>query len=243
MKYMRANVLVLVLTLVLFLAAWQGVMAAPPWQGGDLALITAPKSNDVVRGQVAIMGSATHSQFQFYKVEYALEPVGGDESWGIVGAIREQPVLNGQLETWDTTEIPDGSYSLRLRVVRLDGNYDEALISQVVVANALPEEPTETPTPEASLTPTITPTPLPPTPTIVIEQPALPSEEADAAAPTRTPLPTPDEGGEGGIQLDTAPLKSACLYGTGAMFGLFLLFGVFAALRNLIYSIIGRKER
>ena len=242
MKYIRANLLVLVITCILFVAAWQVAVAAPPLQGGDLALITSPVSNDVVRGQVPIMGSATHTQFQFYKVEYALEPVGGDETWGIIGAIREQPVLDGQIEMWDTTEIPDGSYSLRLRVVRLDGNYDEAVISQVVVANSLPEEPTETPTPEASLTATITPTPLPPTPTIVIEQPALTDEET-AAAPTRTPLPTPEGEGSATLQLELAPLKSACLYGLGAMLGLFLLFGVIAALRNLIYSIIGRKER
>ena len=45
------------------------------------------------------------------------------------------------------------------------------------------------------------------------------------------------------MQLDLAPLKSACLYGTVAMLGLFLLFGVLAALRNVIYSVIGRKER
>ena len=133
--------------------SWNGVLAAPPAQG-DLAVITSPQNNAIVRGSVPILGSATHPQFQFYKVEFAREPVTGD-NWAIIGAIREQQIVDGQLEAWDTTQVPDGSYSLRLRVVRLDGNYSEYTLVQVVVANA---QPTETPTPAASPIPTITPT-------------------------------------------------------------------------------------
>ena len=241
MRYKGTSLWALGLVVVLSLAVGQAALAAPPVQEGDMALITSPKSNDVVRGQVAVMGSAVHPQFQLFKVEYSLEPVGGDETWTIIGAIGGQPVVDGQLAMWDTSAIADGSYSLRLRVVRLDGNYSEAVISQVVVANAQPAAPTDTPTSEVPATPTITPTPLPPTPTIVIDQPALPSPET-ASAPTRTPIPTPEEEG-GGIHLDTASLKSACLYGVAGMLGLFLLIGAFAALRNLIYALLGRKDR
>ncbi len=212
---------------------WTGALAAPPAQG-DLALITSPQSNAIVRGLVPILGSATHPQFQFYKVEYAHEPVIND-AWVIVGAIHEEQVVDGQLEVWDTTQIPDGSYSLRLRVVRIDGNYSEYFVVQVVVANA---QPTETPTPAETPTPTITPPPLPPTPTIVIEQPALPTGAATPVA-TRTPLPTPSED-ERGFSLDVTPLQTACLYGAGASLGIFLLFGFLAALRNLIYALLGR---
>ncbi len=220
---------------------WQAVLAAPPEQSVDLAQITEPQSNAVIRGNVPIMGSASHTQFQFYKVEYSREPVGGDETWGIVGAIQETPVVDGQLEVWDTTQVPDGSYSLRLRVVRLDGNYDEAVVSQIVVANTQPEEPTETPTSEISPTPTVSPTPLPATPTIVIEQPAMATDQP-GTGPTRTPLPTPAEEG-GTLNLDFMPLKTACLYGGGGMLAIFLLFGLIAALRSLIYAIIGRRGK
>jgi len=185
---------------------------------------------------VPILGSATHPQFQFYKLEYALEPVMSDQAWGIIGAIRSEQVVDGQLEVWDTTQIPDGSYSLRLRVVRLDGNYSEYFLVQVVVANA---QPTERPTPSETETPTVTPTPLPPTPTILIEQPALPTSQA-TPVPTRTPLPTPSED-EGSFELDITPLQTACLYGTGISLGIFLLFGFMAALRNLIYALLGRR--
>ncbi len=217
---------------------WRGALAAPPAQG-DLAVITSPQNNAIVRGQVSIQGSATHPQFQFYKVEYAREPVTG-ENFVIIGAIHEEQVVDGQLEVWDTTQVPDGSYTVRLRVVRLDGNYSEYSVVQVVVANA---QPTETPTPATPAPtplPTISPTPLPPTPTILIEQPALPTGAA-TPIPTRiAPLPTPAEEGPG-FSLDVAPLQTACLYGAGVSLAIFLLFGMMAALRNLIYAILGRR--
>ncbi|HRV96574.1 MAG TPA: hypothetical protein P5526_30745, partial [Anaerolineae bacterium] len=156
------------------------INAAPLRQGEDIAVISAPSSNAVVQGVVPITGSADHPSFQFYIVEFSPEPVG--DQWQIIGAIREQPVINGDLVTWDTTSVPDGSYTLRLRVVRLDGNYTEAFSQQVVVANSQPT-PTPTPPPVISTTepgqeifivePTITPTDLPPTPTIIIDQPIV----------------------------------------------------------------------
>jgi hypothetical protein len=214
--------------------SWTGALAAPPAQD-DLALIASPQNNAIVRGLVSIRGSATHSQFQFYKVEVAREPVTDENAWGIIGMIHEEQVVDGQLEAWDTTQIPDGSYTLRLRVVRIDGNYSEYSVVQVVVANA---QPTETPTPAETPIPTVTPTPLPPTPTIVIEQPALPTGAA-TPVPTQPPLPTPSEE-EGGFSLDFIPLQTACLYGAGVGLGIFLLFGFMAALRNLIYALLGR---
>ena len=237
----RIWLLILLIALILTSLGWTGAAAAPPAQG-DQAVITSPQNNAVVRGQVAIIGSATHPQFQFYKIEFAREPVVG-EAWAIIGAIHQQQVTNGQLETWDTSQLPDGSYTLRLRVVRLDGNYSEYSVVQVVVANA---QPTETPTPAVVATkpPTVTPTALPPTPTIVIEQPVVTNAltiTGTAMAVTRTPLPTPvsDEGG--GFNLDVAPLQTACLYGAGVGLGIFLLFGFMAALRNLIYALISRR--
>ncbi len=240
----RTWLFILSIALILAALSGPGAAAAPPAQG-DQSVITSPQNNAVVRGQVAIVGSATHSQFQFYKIEFAREPVVG-EAWTIVGAIHQQQVTNGQLETWDTSQLPDGSYTLRLRVVRLDGNYSEYSVVQVVVANA---QPTETPTPAAPVIvptkrPTITPTALPPTPTIVIEQPVVTSTltiTGPAVAVTRTALPTPISDQGGGFNLDVAPLQTACLYGAGVGLGIFLLFGFMAALRNLIYALISRR--
>jgi hypothetical protein len=166
--------LILGMMMLLWLVQLAGVVAAPAPQGQDLAIINNPASNAVIRGTVQIVGSTDHPSFQFYSVEFSPEPITGNQ-WQIIGAIHNAPVINGVLETWDTTLVPDGSYTLRLRTVRLDGNYSEAFSQQVVVANTQPL-PTDTPTVVQEVVPeipTATPTDLPPTPTIAIEQPIV----------------------------------------------------------------------
>jgi hypothetical protein len=200
----RTIVLLLALLAVVLLAqaAWAAPHAAPRAQAA-LALITSPEPLKPVRGQVTITGSATHPQFQRYELYYKLEP---GEDWIFIGDAQFQPVERGPLGIWATNSLPDGTYSLRLRVVRLDGNYDEALARQVLVANA---QPTETPTPEVSPTPTDTPTPLPPTPTIVIELPVIPT-----STPRPTDTPTTSEGEE----VTAAPAGDS--EDSGGLFGL-----------------------
>ncbi|MBE7469423.1 MAG: hypothetical protein DPW09_24625 [Anaerolineae bacterium] len=244
-------ILLTILTLLATgLAPLARVMAAPVLQGEDLAIIDAPASNAVVRGQVQIIGSSDHPSFQFYIIEFSPEPVTGDQ-WQIIGATRNTPVINGVLETWDTTLVPDGSYTLRLRTVRLDGNYTEAFSQQVVVANTQPL-PTDTPVPTEEVEvivpagpPTETPTPLPPTPTVSIEQPIV---ETPTPRPVETsaPLQDPDEVTSfiptvSGFSL--TPLRDACIYGAGVMLGVFLLFGFLAALRTFIMGFIHRMRR
>lgn len=228
------------------------INAAPLRQGEDIAVISSPSSNAVVQGVVPIIGSADYPSFQFYIVEFSPEPVTGDQ-WQIIGAIREQPVINGDLVTWDTTTVPDGSYTLRLRVVRLDGNYSEVFSQQVVVANS---QPTPTPTlppiistsePDQEIfiiEPTITPTDLPPTPTIVIDQPIVDTPTPRPVA-TSAPLEDPDE--ETSLVptvqgFSIIPLRDACLYGGGLMLSVFLFFGFLSALRLAIKDLMNRRR-
>lgn len=243
-------VLILAGLVLLWLAQFTGAVAAPQPQGQDVAVITNPTSNAVVSGVVPITGSADYPTFQFYIVEFHSEPVTGD-NWQIIGQIHETPVLDGQLETWDTTLTPDGSYTLRLRVVRLDGNYSEAFAQQVVVSNTQPVA-TDTPASQSvdedtglAPIPTVTPTDLPPTPTIAIEQPVV---DTPTPRPTETPVPLadPDEGGSlipavTGFSL--SPLQDACLFGAGVMLSVFLLFGFLAALRTFIIGFIDQWQR
>jgi len=106
---------------------------ALPQPQAAIAVITSPEPFAVLRGQVPISGTALHPQFQRYELYYRLEP---GENWIFIGDAHFQPVDRGLLGTWPTTSLPDGTYSLRLRVVRLDGNYDEGVVRQVLVANA-----------------------------------------------------------------------------------------------------------
>lgn len=230
-----------ILSLLLLLPAATSI-AAPPAQG-ELAIITAPADNEVIRGVVTVAGSAVHPAFDRYELAYAVEPVTSNDQWVGIGELGTQPVVNGELATWDTTNLPDGSYSLRLRVVRNDGNYSEIEVKHVVVANAVP---TETPTPSASATPTVTPTPLPPTPTIIIELPVESTATPRALTMTQT-LPTPKPTSEGlpipKVKVDSSPLKSAFIIGAGGMLALFLLFGFLSAIRLVVMGFAKRTRR
>lgn len=243
------SILIILTGLLLFwLAQFAGALAAPARQGQDLAVINNPASNAIVQGTVQIVGSSDHPSFQFYIVEYSPEPVTGDQ-WQIIGATHETPVINGVLENWNTALVPDGSYTLRLRTVRLDGNYSEAFSQQVVVANA---QPLPTDTPIATVVeevvpaiPTETPTDLPPTPTVSIEQPIV---ETPTPRPVETsaPLQDPDEVTSfiptvTGFSM--SPLRDACLYGAAIMLSIFLLFGFLAALRTFIMGFVHRMRR
>ena len=239
--------LFLVLAAALWLIQFSSVAAAPERQGEDLAVITSPESNAVVQGTVEIIGSADHPSFQFYIVEFHPEPVTNDQ-WQIIGDIRETPVVDGVLETWDTTLFPDGSYTLRLRTVRLDGNYSEFFTQQVVISNAQPiptDTPTATPTSQF-VNPTITPTDIPPTPTIVIEQPIV-DTPTPRPVETSAPLENPEDDGSSIIPtvrgFSVIPLRDACLYGVGIMLSLFVLFGFLSALRMFIMGFVNRRRR
>ncbi len=243
MNVKRSFLWTLFLLMVIAVFPVTASIAAPPKQG-ELAIITSPADNDVVRGVVSIVGSAVHPAFDRYELAYAVEPVTSNEQWIGIGEVGREQVVNGELAKWDTTILPDGSYSLRLRVVRNDGNYSEIEVKHVVVANAVP---TETPTPSASPTPTVTPTPLPPTPTIVIE---LPTPDATATPRVLTvteTLPTPKPTAEGlpipKVKLDASPLKSACLLGAGGMLVIFLFFGFLSAIRLVVLGFAKRTGR
>jgi len=242
------HILVILIGITLFwLAQFPRAMAAPRWQEAqDIAIITEPASNAVLQGVVPIVGSANHPSFQFYIVEFSPEPITGDQ-WQIIGEISEAPIISSQLAVWDTTLIPDGSYTIRLRAVRLDGNYSEFFAQQVVVSNSQPV-PTDTPVAlpaPAQTIPTATSTALPPTPTIIIDQPIV-DTPTPRPVETSAPLQDPDESGSflptvTGFSL--SPLRDACIYGGGIMLSIFLLFGFFSALRIFVQGFIDRIRR
>jgi hypothetical protein len=218
--------------------------AAPPGQEQEpLAVITSPRDNSqVTHGQVLIMGSADHPQFWKYEVAYGPEP-NPEDQWSLVGVVHESPVVGDVLERWDTTALSEGVYSLRLRVVRLDGNYDEFFVRGVTLSSV---PPTDTPVPQEQVTETVTPpaatpTPLPPTPTILIEQPTL--------APTPTPRPMATEATPAARPTVALSVESLDLSGLGDAFclgaeiagGIFLLFGLLSLMRRLVLILLERS--
>ncbi len=213
------------LTKRLFLALSFLLIAFRPQLPG--ASITYPKDGETIRGQVAIQGTANIPEFWKYELHYSPEPPAGDR-WIPIGGIVETPVTDGLLGVWDTTKVPDGSYAIRLRVARRDGNYVEIFVRNLVVANQAPI-PTPTPTP---VTPEPTYTPIPPTPTVIIELPATPTP---VPSPTVLPAPTPTR--TQGFVFEPGRLFSSFCYGMGAAGLFFAFFGFLFLLRALIRQV------
>lgn len=159
------------------------VWAAPAGQEAR-PVIAQPPPDAAVRGVVQIVGTATHPQFQRYELYYAPWPVPSDQSWIFIGDahFNQQPL--GLLGTWDSRSVPDGAYALRVRVVKVDGNYLDSDPRRVLVVNT---RPLASPTPVATDTPVPVPTVVQPTPTTVIE--VLPPAESPTPEPTSTPEP------------------------------------------------------
>ncbi len=128
--------------------------------------ITSPAPGAVVGGVVSVLGSAQWPNLQGYIV--AVGPGYEPAQWIVVAEVRAMPVIQGRLAFWDTTRIPDGHYTLRLRAIVANEQfqYRDVLVGPILVSNA-PQSPTPglttlpsmTPTPTAI--PSVTPTALP----------------------------------------------------------------------------------
>lgn len=224
---MRRVAIISVLGLLLLALPVHQIAQAQP-----TSQITSPRDQAAVRGLVPIEGNATHPQFQKYEIHYGPQPNPGDQWTPIGGSPFAVPVVQGRLGLWDTTIIPDGVYSLRLRVVRADGNYDEYVVRGIQVSNTFP---TDTPTPEATPTPA-PPTDTPaPTPTVVI---GVPTVASPTPKPTGTPLPTvPPTDTPEPVDLPFQNVSDAACWGALATLVVFVGIGLFFAFKGALAAL------
>jgi len=98
--------------------------------------IYAPGVNQVVSGTVTIRGSASHEKFQYYKLEFArgadASPVATDFNYFDGGNAK---VPDGVLGTLDSTELPNGPYTIMLTVVDQTSNFPAPCPVTIVVQN------------------------------------------------------------------------------------------------------------
>lgn len=180
---MSSHLLGLLFMLAAQLAAlipWSAQPAFAQNQSG----ITSPATGAAITGDVPIIGTAVIEPFQKYELAYKLEPSGNDAYVYFGGGTNQ--VVNGQLGIWQASGLPPGTYSLRLRVVKTDGNYAE-YFAQNLSINQQPTSPTPTATsstPTETPIPTATFTPAPP-PTANVGEVTQPQDESDQ--PTATP--------------------------------------------------------
>ena len=221
---MRAKILkmrrltLLILTLILFLY----LSGAEHLQAQVTSGITSPATGSSISGSVSIQGTAVIEPFQKYELYFKKEPNGDDAYIWFAGGAA--PVTNGQLGVLQADGLEPGVYTLRLRVVKNDGNYAEFFAPNISINQS--SGPTETPTPSGPI-----PTPIPtstftpaPQPTPVVGQVTQPdigdgqngdsgatsgaeagSEEDNAAEPVTIVV----DAAEGGSAEVTAPDENA----------------------------------
>lgn len=87
------------------------------------ARITSPGMGAKVEGRVEIWGTADIDRFQYYKVEYGVGET--PPGWVVIDDLKYAPVSEGVLVVWNTAGLTPGTYTLRLTVVDITGNYPE----------------------------------------------------------------------------------------------------------------------
>lgn len=97
------------------------------------SVISLPGVNQVVSGVVPIIGSATHDQFSFYKLEFAPGAGAGDGFVYFDGTSTQ--ISGGVLGNFNSTGVPNGAYTIRLVVVDATSNYPPPCSVTVTVQN------------------------------------------------------------------------------------------------------------
>lgn len=114
----------------------------PTWKTTQ---ISAPSMFARVRGQVTISGTAKAENMAFYRVQVGQGP--DPTLWYQVGEDGQQPIIEGKLATWDTTNL-DGLYAVQLLLVMKDQSAERSTIlvtvdnqpPQIKILNPAPEE-------------------------------------------------------------------------------------------------------
>ncbi|NPV65726.1 MAG: hypothetical protein HPY64_01120 [Anaerolineae bacterium] len=149
-----------------------------------------PVPNGQVQGVVEVQGRVLVYNFNRYQLEYGIG--NAPQAFQIVdGPYTIQHANTEFLGRWDVSQLPNGPYTLRLKVFTNDGGF--ANLDRVVLVNNPIVTPTPSPSPTVMVI-TQTPTPIIITPTPFIETWAPPTFTPmfpTAVIVTNTPLPVP----------------------------------------------------
>jgi hypothetical protein len=178
--------------------------------------ITSPKTGDILRGSVPIIGTTDVPNFVSAQLDFAY-PSNQAGNWFILQTFS-QPTQDSALFTWDTNSITDGEYILRLQVFLTDGTTQEAQVS-VRIQNDTPI-PTATPVPTATLEEFVS---------VQIPTPFL---LAASPTPTNIPRPTPTPLPPNPVVLSQNEIYASLGHGASVIIGLFVIAGIALRLRR-----------
>ncbi len=172
--------------------------------------IDSPKPGEALQGNVEIKGTTQMDGFQSYQVSFSYQH-DSTYTWFPISEGKD-PVKEGNLATWDTTTITDGTYRLRVKVFLKDGRTMQALVTGLRVRNYTAIE---------------TSTPAPPSES---GTESVSTPEPGDYAPSGATL-TPQGGNP--VSIDKSNLADSLLKGGIAAMVLFILLGVYFAIRTL----------
>ena len=212
------------------------------------AEISDPQPGQALRGVVLIRGTAQQPAFDHYEVSFSYEP-NPTADWFAIEAAGSSPVQNGQLASWDTTQIADGAYQLRLRVFSSDGGAPlEFVTAGLAVANSvpLPAASATSPATAVATVPT-TEAPAPTAPAVASSTavstataPAVSTAISTAISTVVSPVVSP----AGSAQSPTSsPYLLALGRGAVAAIAGFLALGVYGLLRPVVRPTWRRFKR
>lgn len=181
--------------------------------------ISSPVAGENLQGVVVISGSTAVLGFTSFTIDFAYID-DTTRTWFVI-ASGGQSSSNGVLGRWDTAQITDGNYRVRLRVFTARGETKRFLVEDVRVRNYTPTD-TATPTMLSTALPTLTMTN---TSEPTVTRTSVPTM---TVTPFRSPTPLPSNPAEvspGQISLNAAR-------GAAAAVLLFAIFGLFIRLRR-----------
>ncbi len=106
--------------------------------------LDSPHAGEALQGMVEITGSTDLEDFESAELSFAYD-VEQPDTWFWIADVTD-PVSSGSLAGWDTNDLTDGNYRMRLVVTRADGSTVETQVRGLRVRNTTPIE-TDTPAP------------------------------------------------------------------------------------------------
>lgn len=106
---------------------------APALCADGRSAIVSPGNGAVVSGSVAVVGTAQHDQFSYYKLEIA--PGGGAAEGYTYFDGGQSEVVGGLLGSLPSTGFANGVYTIQLVVVDVTGNYPQPCRVTLTIQN------------------------------------------------------------------------------------------------------------